>query len=66
MYSPNNLEFFLVKMEVADDTMEVIDFGSDTEPDTVMSVPTESGTNTVALQQPHSSNGKFGFLCKNR
>ena len=45
-------------MELADDTMEVIDFGSDTEPDPIMQNVSESGTGTVALQQPHSSNGK--------
>lgn len=45
-------------MEVTDDAIEVIDYNSD--PETEQIPPHyDSGTNVVALQQPHSSNGKF-------
>lgn len=48
-----------VKTELADDTMEVIDFNSDPETEQLLPMQPDSGTNVVSLQQPHSSNGSF-------
>lgn len=53
---------FLVKTELADDTMEVIDFNSDPDTEQLLPMQPDSGTNVVSLQQPHSSNGKSLFL----